>query len=80
MACSGRVRPVAQAAAVKDKILEAFKRNAEIEARQIDIDVRDGGTVVATGEVDNWVERQAVARAVWATPGVKAFRDNLTIA
>lgn len=73
------LKPVAQAAAVKGKILEAFKRNAEIEARQIDIAVRDGGTVVATGEVDNWVERQAVARAVWATPGVKAFQDKLTI-
>jgi len=73
------LKPTAQANVVKDKILEAFKRNAEIEARQIDIAIRDGGTVVATGEVDNWMERQAVARAVWATPGVKAFQDRLTI-
>src|SRR5690606_27381698 len=72
-------KPPAQGNVVKDKILEACKRNAEIEARQIDIAIRDGGTVVATGEVDNWMERQAVARAVWATPGVKAFQDRLTI-
>lgn len=74
------LRPAAQVSAVKSRIEDALKRNAEIEARQIQVEVRDGGTVTLRGVVDNWSERQAVERAVWSTPGVKALNDNLSIA
>lgn len=74
------LKPAAQLAVVKDKIEEALKRNAEIEAKRIQVDIRDGGTVTLNGFVDNWSERQAVQHAVWSTPGVRVLHDNLAIA
>lgn len=64
---------------VKQRILDALKRHAEIEAKRIQVDVRADGTVRLDGEVDNWDERQAVERAVWSASGVRALEDKLRI-
>lgn len=74
------LKPVPQVAAVKGRIEDALKRNAELEAKQIRIDISEGGAVTLTGFVDNWSERKAVERAAWSAPGVKAVRDQLSIA
>lgn len=74
------LKPVAQAGTVRTKIEEALKRNAEIQAGQIQVEISDGGTVTVTGEVDNWVEKRAVERAIWSIPGVRALHDHLVIA
>ena len=74
------LKPVPQAAAVKGRIEDALKRNAELEAKQIRVDISEGGAVTLTGFVDNWSERKAVERAAWSAPGVKAVRDQLSIA
>jgi osmotically-inducible protein OsmY len=74
------LRPAAQVSVVRSRIEDALRRSAEVEAGQIQIDIRDGGTVTLRGFVDNWSERRAVERAVWSVPGVKALNDNLTIA
>lgn len=73
-----RAKP--HATEVRERIEEALKRNAELEARQIQVDIRDNGTVTLNGFVDNWSERRAVERAVWSAPGVRALNDNLSIA
>jgi osmotically-inducible protein OsmY len=73
------LKPIAQASAVKQRIEEALKRNAEIEAKQIRVEIKDGRTVTLEGRVDNWSERTAVERAVWSAPGVSSVIDNLTI-
>lgn len=73
-----RAKP--RATEVRERIEEALKRNAELEARQIQVDIRDNGTVTLNGFVDNWSERRAVERAVWSAPGVRALNDNLSIA
>jgi osmotically-inducible protein OsmY len=65
---------------VKERILGALKRHAEVEANRIHVDVRPDGTVKIDGEVDNWDERQAVERAVWSTPGVTVVEDHIHIA
>jgi osmotically-inducible protein OsmY len=65
---------------VKKRILDALKRHAEVEANRIHVDIRPSGTVKIDGEVDNWDERQAVERAVWSTPGVRAVEDHIVIA
>lgn len=74
------LKPVAQASAIKDRIEDALKRSAELEAKQIRVDISDGGAVTLSGFVDNWSERKAVERAAWSAPGVKAVRDQLSIA
>ena len=70
---------VTQPADVKQRILDALKRQAEVEAGAIRVDVRDGGEVRIEGRVDNWRERQAVEHAAWSTPGVRIVDDRLTI-
>jgi len=64
---------------VKQHIEDALKRSAEIEARQIRIEVKDGNTVTLEGRVDTWSERMAVEHAAWSAPGVKSVVDHLTI-
>jgi osmotically-inducible protein OsmY len=71
--------PAAQPSDIKQHIQDALKRHAAIEAARIEISVRDGGNVSLNGVVDNWDERQAVERAVWSTPGVRAVEDHLRI-
>ncbi|AXK71052.1 BON domain-containing protein [Lysobacter sp. TY2-98] len=74
------LKPAAQAASIKPLIVEALKRSAEIEAKEIRVEVKDGTTVTLEGHVDNWAERAAVERAVWSAPGVRAVIDRLAIA
>lgn len=73
------LKPSVQVGDVKQRITDALKRHAEVEASQIQISVRDGGTVEIEGGVDNWDERQAVMRAAWSTPGVRAVSERLRI-
>jgi osmotically-inducible protein OsmY len=73
------LKPSVQSGDVKQRITDALKRHAEIEASHIQISVRDGGTVDIEGGVDNWDERQAVVRAAWSVPGVRAVSEHLRI-
>ncbi len=71
--------PEAQAANVRERITEALQRCAEIQANQIQIDVRENGLVVLEGTVDNWDELQAVERAVWSASGVSHVEQRIVI-
>ena len=70
---------VAQPTDVKQRIVDALKRHAEVEAAQIKVSVHDSGVVSLEGDVDNWDERDAVERAAWSVPGVRAVEDHLRI-
>jgi osmotically-inducible protein OsmY len=63
---------------VKKRIEDALKRNAEVEAKGIQIDVA-GSQVTLKGQVKAWNERRIVEQAAWATPGVSVVSDHLTI-
>jgi len=63
---------------LKSRIEAAFKRIAELEARQIRVDTK-GGTVMLDGTVHSWAERHEAERAVWAAPGVTAVEDRLAV-
>lgn len=64
---------------IKQKIEDALKRHAEIEARGIKVTVRDNSRVILEGKVDNWDERYAVEQAAWSAPGVRYVDDQLRI-
>lgn len=69
---------VPQPAAIRQKIEDALRRGATIEASSIQIGV-EGGTVTLKGHVRSWLERGAVRHAAWAAPGVREVRDQLTV-
>ncbi|MFC5525370.1 BON domain-containing protein [Rhodanobacter ginsengisoli] len=71
--------PAVQSADIVERINNALKRQAEVEASRIRVFVRDGGRVSIEGEVDNWEERRAVERAAWSAPGVRMVEDHLRI-
>lgn len=63
---------------VQDKIEQAFRRRALLDAR--DITVRaDEGTVTLEGQVHSWPERQLAEIAAWQAPGVSQVIDNLNV-
>jgi osmotically-inducible protein OsmY len=64
---------------VKQRIIDAFKRNAGIDATMLNVVTVDG-TVRLGGKVHSLNERQVAERAAWAAPGVTRFEDNIIIA
>jgi osmotically-inducible protein OsmY len=74
------VKPLRTPASVeiKNGIEAALKRSAEVEAQRIHVEVR-GSTVVLTGAVSSWPERNAAERAAWAAGGVSKVENKLLI-
>ncbi len=72
------VVPGVSADDVKKRIENALERDAELEARAIQVDV-SGGKVTLKGKVRTWSERRAAERAAWSAPGVCALDDQLAI-
>jgi osmotically-inducible protein OsmY len=73
------LKPVARLSEVQRHIEDALKRNAEVEARKITVQVEPDGEVRLEGTVDTWRERHSIERAAWSVPGVRAVDDRITI-
>lgn len=72
------IAPRALISDVKKRIEDALKRDAEVEAKAIRVDVV-GGKVTLQGKVKAWSERQSAERAAWSSPGVKSVEDRISI-
>lgn len=73
------VKKLPVASDVKDRIMAAFKRQADLDAGTVTV-VTDGSTVRLGGKVKNWNERGIAERAAWAAPGVNKVEDNIVVA
>jgi osmotically-inducible protein OsmY len=72
------LKPHVQAGDVQSKIEAAFKRSAEIDARRVNVTASDG-TIILSGNVRSWAERQEAERAAWAAPGVTRVEDRIAV-
>jgi osmotically-inducible protein OsmY len=72
------VKPRASATEVKSRIEAAFRRSAELDAQNIQVETR-GGKVTLRGKVHSWSERQEAARTAWAAPGIMQVENLIAI-
>lgn len=72
------VTPSINKAVVRDKIEDAFERQADLEADKIQVRT-EGHRVILSGKVNSWNQRSIAERAAWAAPGVTQVEDNLVI-
>jgi len=73
-----RVTAPLEAVEVKQKIENALRRSAELEASRITVET-EGGRVILRGRVHAWYERDIAERAAWSAPGVTEVQDRITI-
>jgi osmotically-inducible protein OsmY len=64
---------------VRQRIEDALKRHAMLDASRIDVMV-EGHKVRLGGKVGSWQERDLIERAAWSAPGVTQIEDAITVA
>jgi osmotically-inducible protein OsmY len=72
------LKPSAEPTEIKSKIMEAFKRNAELDANRIQVEA-NGSEVILKGTVRSWVEREEAERVAWSAPGVTRVEDRIVV-
>ena len=72
------IKPQVYAGDISNRIEDALKRHAHLEAKDVRVQVQDG-RVTLEGKVPSWADRQTVERAAWAAPGVRRVEDHLRI-
>jgi osmotically-inducible protein OsmY len=72
------LKPRVQPEEIKSKIMEAFKRNAELDANRIQIET-NGSEVILKGTVRSWIEREEAERVAWSAPGVTKVEDRIVV-
>jgi osmotically-inducible protein OsmY len=73
-----QLRPRTEPSEIKRKIMDAFRRNAEVDANRIVVETR-GSEVILKGTVRSWIEREEAERVAWSAPGVTKVIDEIVI-
>lgn len=72
------IRPRVSSTLIRDKIEAAFRRSADIDAKEVRVAVSDD-TVTLTGTVRSWTEYDDAEWAAWAAPGVTNVENELKV-
>jgi osmotically-inducible protein OsmY len=72
------VKPQVSAPDIRSRIEAAFRRNADLDAHKVAVEVHNG-TVSLRGAVRSWAERQTAERAAWSAPGVFRVEDYIAV-
>src|ERR1700732_1090342 len=72
------VKPKMEPSELKRKIVEAFKRNAEVDANRITVEA-NGSEVILKGTVRSWIEREEAERVAWSAPGITRVDDRIVV-
>jgi osmotically-inducible protein OsmY len=63
---------------MKKKIEDALVRSAEMDARNIKVEVQ-GNKVILSGTVRSWAEKKEAERTAWSAPGVASVDNRIVI-
>jgi osmotically-inducible protein OsmY len=72
------IGPGPKPADILDRIKNAFRRSAELDAQRISTETHDG-RVVLRGDVRSWAEREEAERIAWAAPGVTEVENRIMV-
>jgi len=72
------VKPQVSPADLKKKIETALVRSAEVDAKNITVEVQ-GGKAILKGRVRTWSERQEAERTAWLAPGITSVDNQITL-
>jgi osmotically-inducible protein OsmY len=72
------VKPKVEPSELQRKIIDAFKRNAEVDANRITVEA-NGSEVILKGTVRSWIEREEAERVAWSAPGVTRVEDRIVV-
>jgi osmotically-inducible protein OsmY len=70
--------PMATARDVRHRIVEAFHRNADLDARHVTAHAA-GDVVTLSGHVGSWLQREIAERAAADAPGIKRVENRITV-
>jgi osmotically-inducible protein OsmY len=73
------VKPQVATQQIKERIVGAFRRSAELDAKTVRVEALDS-KVTLTGTVHSWTERSEAERVAWAAPGVALVENRITVA
>ena len=70
--------PMSAARNVRHRIVEAFHRNANLDARHVTAHAA-GDVVTLTGHVGTWLQREIAERAAADAPGIRRVDNQITV-
>lgn len=73
-----RIEPRIATQDIKDRIEDAFRRSAQVDANQITVEAQ-ASDVTLRGEVRSWAERDQAEQTAWSAPGVAKVINELTV-
>jgi osmotically-inducible protein OsmY len=73
-----RVKARAEAPEIRQKIQNALRRSAELDASHVTVRT-EGGKVTLGGKVHAWYERDLAEQAAWSAAGVTEVQDRIEV-